>query len=107
LCRSGSEVCNATKLSEVSCAAGYEVKGGDCAAKEVHKTNLMLIIMGLGDFVLCPKNAAPALYSLTGIGAVLALCVIMLLVLIRKHPSRAKKIFLSFMRKSVKKMMRV
>ena len=106
MCRSGREVCNATKLSEVSCAAGYEVKGGDCAAKEVHKTNLMLT-MGLGGFILCSKNAAPALYSLTGIGAVLALCVIMLLVLIRKHPSRAKKIFLSFMRKSVKKMMRV
>jgi hypothetical protein len=81
---SGSEVCARTPLMEVNCSAGYEQAGDGCAAaKEVHRTNLMLT-MGLG------------------IGAVLALCVIMLLVLIRKHPSRAKKIFLSFMRGEVK-----
>ena len=38
---------------------------------------------------------------------VFALCVIMLLVLIRKHPSRAKEIFLSFMRTCIEKTIHV
>ena len=103
LCRSGSEVCNTTPLMEVNCSAGYEERSGGCVTIPAASTSPLQLIMGLGDVIFCSKNGSLTVLFGAGVGVVLALCVIILLVLIRKHPSRAKKIFLSFMRKAASK----
>jgi hypothetical protein len=74
--RSGSEVCNATKLSEVSCAAGYEAKGDGCeAAGASNETLVKAIVMS----------------------SVLGICIALLGFIVWRHRAKAKQLIVSFL----------
>ena len=82
--RSRKEVCDTKNLAEVLCLAGYEEKGNQCIPVPIETKAELQVIMAVS------------------ISTVLALCVMLLIFLVRKNPKKFRKIFVNFMRTEVK-----
>ena len=76
----GSSTCKIPSRLDVTCKDGYRNHDSSCVQQTTLKEKLVLAV---------------------SLGTVLALCVVILLYLVRKHPERAKKIFVSFVRTRV------